>query len=271
MSNAHPGIPLSDPAAVIHPDARIAPTAEIGRCAIIEAGAVIGEGTHIGARSRIYTGTTIGADCRIGDFAVIGAPPQSISFDLSIPTFVEIGDGTEVDNFATIHRGTTESYRTRIGNRCRIRGYAHVAHDSRIGNDVTIGSRVQLGGHVQIDDHSVLEAGLPLHQFTRIGKYCRLESGARKDIPPFALYVGRAGDFDGVVGGVNRAALEAGGFSAEAIGAIERAYEIMYESGLNVTQAAEAIARELAGSPEAGEIASFLAGSKRGLVRGGMR
>ncbi len=262
---------LLHPTAVIDPEARISPTARVGPFSIIEKNVTIGDGTEIGARCRLYAGTTIGARCRIGDFAVIGAPPQSISFDLSVPTFVEIGDGTEVGEYASIHRATTESYHTRIGRECRIRAYAHVAHDGHLGHAVILGERVQLGGHVQIDDHAELAPGLPVHQFTRIGRCSRLESGARKDVPPFALYVGRAGDFDGVVEGVNWEGLERGGFGAEALGAIERAYDILYDSGMNISQAAEAIARELAASPEAAEIAAFLAASKRGLARGGKR
>lgn len=260
---------LLDPTAVIHRDAHVSPTARVGPCSIIERQTAIGDGAEIGARCRIYAGTTIGAGCRIGDFAVIGAPPQSVSFDTSVQTFVEIGDGTLVGDFASIHRGTTESYHTRIGRECRILSYAHVAHDNQIGHGVTIGERVQLGGHVHIEDHSAIAPGQPVHQFTRIGRFCLLESGARKDVPPFALYVGRAGDFDGVVEGVNRQGLEAGGFSGEAVRAIERAYEILYDSGLNISQASETIVRELGGSTEANEIAAFLAASKRGLVRGG--
>jgi UDP-N-acetylglucosamine acyltransferase len=65
--------------------------------------------------------------------------------------------------------------------------------------------------------------------------------------------------------------MEDAGFSPETIGAIERAYEILLDSGLNTTQAAQAIGTELAGSPEAAEIVAFLAGSKRGLARGGKR
>jgi UDP-N-acetylglucosamine acyltransferase len=136
---------------------------------------------------------------------------------------------------------------------------------------VTIGARTQLGGHVEIGDHSIIVEGTALHQFTRIGRLCCLESGARKDIPPFALYVGREGDFDGTVAGANRKGMEDAGFSPKTIGAIERASEILLDSGLNTTQAAQAIGTELAGSPEAAEIVAFLAGSKRGLARGGKR
>ncbi len=68
------------------------------------------------------------------------------------------------------------------------------------------------------------------------------------------------------VSGINRVGLRRSGFSQETRRAIQAAYELLYRSGLNTTQALT----ELRGKfhfPEIAHLIEFIAGSKRGLCR----
>jgi UDP-N-acetylglucosamine acyltransferase len=71
----------------------------------------------------------------------------------------------------------------------------------------------------------------------------------------------------GVILGINTVGLRRAGFSAAAREEIKQAYKLLYRSGLNVTQALEAIEQEL--SDEAvRHLANFIKESKRGICDG---
>ena len=84
-----------------------------------------------------------------------------------------------------------------------------------------------------------------------------------KDIPPFIT----AGRSPTRYEGLNVIGLRRRGFSDETIGAIHDIYRYLYQKGMNVTQAVEAIRNELPDSPERSQILTFVETSKRGIVR----
>jgi UDP-N-acetylglucosamine acyltransferase len=63
---------------------------------------------------------------------------------------------------------------------------------------------------------------------------------------------------------VNTLGLERRGFDPERIAGIERAFRLLQRSGLNTTQALEAI-RENVEGPDAGVIVDFIEKSERGV------
>lgn len=63
------GLPRSRWRAVIHPDARVSPTARIEEGAIVLAGAVIGPNAWVGRHAIINIGALIDHDVRVGAFA----------------------------------------------------------------------------------------------------------------------------------------------------------------------------------------------------------
>ena len=87
-----------------------------------------------------------------------------------------------------------------------------------------------------------------------------------KDIPPFVL-VGREPI---VFMGLNVVGLRRRGFTSEQINSIQEIYRYIYQTGNNVSQAAEKIEKELPETAERNQILEFIRISSRGIVRGNM-
>lgn len=250
--------------AIIEDGAGIGADVEVGAYSIVERGAVLGAGTRVGAHARIFSGTRIGDRCIVHDTAAIGGTPQALAFDASIPTTLEIGDETEFFECCTVHRGTTESYTTRIGSRCRFHACTHVAHDAQIGDDVVFENFAGVAGHVHVGNHAIIRYGAAVHQFTHIGAYCDIGSWLTKDIPPFLRYR----DSERKLLSLNADVLRSHGWPERSLEEVRSAYRILYESGLNVSQAVAEIASRMPDSHPAADILAFIATIRRGLAVG---
>jgi UDP-N-acetylglucosamine acyltransferase len=254
----------------IHPQAIVDSTAElgdgtnVGPFAIIEGKVKIGAGASIGAHAIIACGSTIGDYCKISPGAVIGTAPQDLKFK-DEETFVTIGNHTVVREYATINRATTHSYYTRVGDRCLIMAYAHIAHDCHIGNQVIIANAVNMAGHVIIGDYAGIGGMTAIHQFIHIGEHCFIGGGLRvsNDIPPYILAMGEPMKF----GGLNKIGLKRRGFSDQELSLIKSAYKIIYRENLTVSEAIAKIENTLDIIPRIQKIIDFLKGSERGIVR----
>jgi UDP-N-acetylglucosamine acyltransferase len=254
----------------------------------VDAKASIGRGVEIGPFCVIGPDITIGDDCRIqahailegtvnvgnrnlvGHGAVIGAPPQDLSFDPQRKTGVEIGDDNVIREYCTIHRGTVNDSFTRIGNNNFLMVAAHIGHNCSIGNKVIIANNCLLAGYVSVDDGAFLGGGCTFHQFMRIGRLVMVQGSSAfgKDIPPFVMAAERNAVF-----GLNVLGLRRAGFSAAERNEIKTVFRLIYTSGLNLTQALEKAASMKLGPP-AREFVEFVATAKkqRGLCpykRGG--
>jgi UDP-N-acetylglucosamine acyltransferase len=254
-----------DQRAVVHPRAELGNGVRIDPFAIVEEGAVIGDGTHVMPHAFIGTGARIGRDCRIHMGAVVGHAPQDLKYK-NEPTTCEVGDRTVVREYATLHRGTHETMRTVIGSDGFFMAYSHVAHDCRIGNKVILANCVALAGHVTLEDHVIIGGLTPVHQFVSIGCHAMVGggSGIGKDVPPYSLVGSRPTVWEGL----NSIGLRRRGFAKETIEAVDRAYHLIYRSGLNTTQALERIRSdaELMAVAEVQKVFDFVAASKRGIV-----
>ena len=87
---------------------------------------------------------------------------------------------------------------------------------------------------------------------------------AAKDIPPYI----RSGREPMVFEGFNSVGLRRRGFNREAIDLIDKAYILIYQSNLNVSQAVMRVKQELEQTPEIQNILNFIASSKRGIIPG---
>jgi UDP-N-acetylglucosamine acyltransferase len=254
-----------DSRAAVSPNAQLGANVSIGPFTIVEDGAVIGDGTRIAANALIATGARIGKDCTIHHGAVIGHTPQDLKY-ADEPSTCEIGDRTVVREYATLHRGTGEGGRTVIGADCFLMGYVHIAHDCEVGSQVIMSNAAMLAGHTVVEDWVIIGGITPVHQFTRIGCHAMIGGGVRvpKDVPPYCL----ASNHPLVFEGLNSIGLRRRGFTREAISALDRAYEIIYRSGKNVSQALDAIAGDAAlmAFPEVVHVVEFIRGSKRGII-----
>jgi UDP-N-acetylglucosamine acyltransferase len=92
-----------------------------------------------------------------------------------------------------------------------------------------------------------------------------IQGGCRfsKDIPPYII----AGREPISYAGINLIGLRRRGFSNETIENIHNAYRIIYQSGLNTTEALLKIEEELPKCKEIDYIVDFIRSSERGIIR----
>ncbi|MEP7234289.1 MAG: acyl-ACP--UDP-N-acetylglucosamine O-acyltransferase [Ignavibacteriota bacterium] len=262
------------PTAIIDPKAQFGTDVQVGPYAIIEGDVIIGDRTQVHHHAFIADGARIGADCIVHHSAVVANTPQDLKFKGEEKTFAEIGDGSTIREFATIHRATIHSGKyaagthdsvTRIGKNCLIMAYAHVAHDCLVGDNVILSNSAQLGGHVSVESFAIIGGLTGLHQFSQIGGYSMVGGGLMitKDIPPYSLI----GDQPARFGGINRIGLERKGFTPEKIEAIRKAYKCIYYSGMNVADGLSAIENDPdLQIAEVTRIVEFIRGSDRGII-----
>ncbi|MDY0079137.1 MAG: acyl-ACP--UDP-N-acetylglucosamine O-acyltransferase [Ignavibacteriaceae bacterium] len=249
--------------AIVSPKAIIGENVSIAPFAVIYDDVEIGDNSSIGPHSVIYDGARIGKNVIIYQGASIAHVCQDLKFKPE-PTICAVGDNTTIHEFVTLHRGSNETKRTLIGSNVLLMAYAHVAHDCVVGDNCILANGVQIGGFGEVDDWAIIGGCTPIHQFCKVGKHCMVGGAFRvvKDVPPFIL----AGEEPLKYAGLNSIGLRRRGFTPQQIDNIKKAYHIIYDSGLNVSQAKEKIAAEMSGSSEAQEILSFLNRCKRGII-----
>ncbi len=252
-----------DSHAVVSPKAQLGENVSVGPFTIIEDDVVIGAGTTIGSHVLIANGSRIGKECRIHHGAVLGTNPQDLKFHGEIST-LEIGDHTTIREYATLNRGTHARGKTTVGNHCYIMAYAHVAHDCSVGNHVILANAVNMAGHVVIEDYVVVGGLVAIHQFERIGKHAMIGGGFRatKDVPPFVL----AGQEPLSFNGLNIVGLKRRNFTQQTIDLLDKVYQVVYNSSLNVTQALEKIKNEMEMTEDVRHVVEFIEKSKRGII-----
>ena len=250
--------------AFVHPNAEIGKNVTIDAFAYIDENVVIGDGTHIYPHATVLSGARIGKNCNIFPGAVISAIPQDLKF-VGEDTTAVIGDNTTIRECVTINRGTASKGPTIVGNHCLIMAYAHVAHDCKLGDRIILGNTTQLAGEVVVDDWAIVSGGTLVHQFCHLGAHIMVQGGSKitKDIPPYMM-VGR--EPLGYMG-LNIVGLRRRGFIAEQMNAIQESYRYVYLSGLNTTQALEAIEKNIPVSKEREDIVSFIKSSERGIIK----
>jgi UDP-N-acetylglucosamine acyltransferase len=250
--------------AIIHEDAKLADRVKVGPYSIINQGAEIGAGTEIGSHVLIDSKTRIGKNCKIHHGAVLGTLPQDLKFK-GEDTFVTIGDGTVIREYATINRGTEYRGKTVLGKNCLIMIYAHLAHDCLLGDHVILANSVNVGGHVEIGDWAIIGGVVPIHQFVKIGAHAIVGGGFRvqKDVCPYALVAG----YPLKTVGLNRIGLQRRGFPEKTMQILEKTFRILFKSKLNTTQAVEKIKSEVELILEVQTVLDFIAKSDRGIIK----
>ncbi len=253
------------PLAFIHPDAKIGPNVVIEPFVTIDKNVEIGEGTRIGSNATILDGARIGKNCTIFPGAVISAVPQDLKFQ-GEESLAIVGDNTTIREYVTINRGTKAKGKTVVGSDCLLMAYVHVAHDCVIGDRVILVNSVQVAGEVVIDDWAIIGGISAIHQFVHVGSHVMVSGGSlvSKDIPPYV----KAGRDPLSYAGVNSIGLRRRNFNNDQIRDIQNIYRVLFQRGLNYTQAVERIEAELPASKERDEIILFVRNSKRGIIKG---
>ncbi|MDB6148820.1 MAG: Acyl-[acyl-carrier-protein]--UDP-N-acetylglucosamine O-acyltransferase [Chthoniobacter sp.] len=222
------------PTAIIDPAAQLGNDVTIGPYAVIEGPATIGDRTTIQAHAVISGRVTMGVENVIGYGAIIGAEPQDLAFRPEVESEVRIGDGNRIREYCTIHRGTSSGSVTVVGSQCFLMAGAHLAHNVRLGDRVILANNTLLGGYVNVDDRVFVGGGCVFHQHIRIGRLAICQGGSMfsKNIPPFVIAAERNG-----IAGLNAVGLRRADMTPAARVEIKAAFDLLYRSGKNVSQA----------------------------------
>jgi UDP-N-acetylglucosamine acyltransferase len=236
--------------AIIDPTARLGEGVEVGPFTIIGPNVIVGDRTVIGPHVTLERNVTLGSDVFIGQGTILGGAPQDLKYQGG-ETAVRVGDRTIIREYVTVNRGSARDGQTVIGEDCFLMSYVHIAHDCVVFDHVTIVNGTQMAGHVTIQDHVILSGLVVIHQFCTVGSYAFVAGGAGvlQDIPPYTKALERK------LYGLNSVGLQRAGFSTETVQALKRAYRLVFNSKLNLTQA---IARARAELPMLDEVKHFL-------------
>lgn len=236
----------------------------ISPLAFVSPKAKIGKNVTIDAFAYIDDNVIIGDNCHIFPSAVIGAVPQDLKYQ-GEETWTIIGDNCVLREYVTVHRGTASKGKTVVGNNNLIMAYCHIAHDCILHDNIIMSNCTQLAGEVEVDDYAIIGGGTLVHQFSHIGGHSMIQGGSKvnKDVPPYVVVAREPIAFFGI----NSIGLNRRGFTPEQIHTIQEAYRILYNSGLNTTQALEKIEATLPQSIERDAILTFIRTSSRGIVR----
>jgi len=253
------------PTAIIDADAEIGPDVAIGPYAIVRGNVTIGAGTEIGPYTIIDEYVHVGPDCRIFQYASIGAAPQDLKYH-GEKTYLKIGRGTIIREFATINRGTAfgGGY-TEVGEENYLMAYTHIAHDCKTGKQVILANNATLAGHIELGDNVTVGGLVAIHQFVKIGDHAYIggKSAVVKDIPPYVI---AAGD-RATLHGLNNVGLKRKAFSKSTLRSLKKAYRIVFRIGLTVKQASERVRAEVEQVPEVVNFIQFIERSSRGVTR----
>jgi UDP-N-acetylglucosamine acyltransferase len=253
------------PTAIVDPKAELGNDVQVGPYAIIREDVSIGSGSEVGSHAVIEPFVSIGRDCRIFQFASIGATPQSLKFE-GEKTYVKIGRGTVIREFVTIHRGTGFGGGiTEIGEQNFLMAYTHIAHDCKTGRMVVMANNATLAGHITIGDYATVGGLTAIHQFVKVGDYAFIggKSAVVKDIPPFVIAAGDRARLHGM----NTVGLKRHGFTQNTINELKKVYRIIFRIGLTRNEALERVKAEVEQIPEVVKFLEFILSSQRGITR----
>ncbi len=256
---------MISPFADVSPKSKIGKNVTIDSYAIIKDDVIIGDNCHIHSHAIIYPDTTIGNDCQIFPGAIIGIVSQDLKYN-GEKAITIIGNNTIIREYATIHKGTADRMQTKVGDNCLVMAYVHIAHDCIIGNNVILANNVGLSGHITIEDYAIIEGFTGIQQFSTIGTHSFVAafSVIRKNVPPFIRVARDPLQYIGV----NSIGLSRRGFDQDTIHHIEDIYRLIFVRGLNMTNALEAIEKEIPETKIRKQITEFIKNSKDGIVKG---
>ncbi len=249
------------PTAIVSPEAELGEGVVIGPMALVEGKVKIGAGCVIKGRAHLCGPLTLGCGNIVFSGAILGEQPQHLKF-AGEPTSVLIGNHNTFRENVTIHRGTSVTGTTIVGDHNYLMAGSHVAHDCVVGNRCILANNALLGGHCVLGDNVFLSGNSAVHQFCRVGRLSLLSGcgTTSKDIPPFVIQH----DFNVVVG-VNVVGLRRAGFSSVQINGIRRAFHILFRDRLPLAQALIQAEAELGQIDTVRELIEFVRTAPRGV------
>jgi UDP-N-acetylglucosamine acyltransferase len=246
--------------AIIHPQAQVDASVDVGPYAIIDAAVVVGPHCRVGPQVHLTGHTTIGSHNRFHTGAVIGDAPQDLKYQ-DEPTRLRIGDHNVFREHVTVHRSNKLSDDTALGSHNFLMAHCHVGHNVILGDHVIIANGALLAGHVTVGDRVFISGNCLIHQFVRVGTLALMQGGAAisKDLPPFTVARG-----DNGICGLNTVGLRRAGLPSAVRLELKRLYHFLFRSRQNLAAALEQARSECA-SDASRSLVEFLSGSKRGV------
>ncbi len=250
--------------AIVDSKAEIDPTADIGPNVVIEGEVRIGPNTKVYPSVYISGWVTIGANCQIHPGALLGHLPQDFHFT-GERTYLEIGDGTVIREFASVHRGTQPESKTVVEPNCMLMAHSHVGHNCILDEGVTLINGVLLAGHVEVGARAVISGNSVVHQFVRIGELAMIGGLTRvtMDVPPFFMVA-----HDSECVGVNSVGMRRRGFDQAERTEIRQAHRTLYRSGKLFRDAVATLAEQVKTEPGKRLVAFLQSEGKRGICGG---
>jgi len=250
--------------AIVGDQVKLGDNVTIGAYSVIDGPVTLGNDVIIGAHCVIEGDTVIGHGCQFYTGAVIGSPPQDRKHQKKDKVFLNIGANNVFREYLTVNPGTIEGgATTSIGDNNLFMACCHVAHDCHIGNDCVLANYVGLSGHVTIEDRAVIGGLTGVHQYARVG-YLSMIGGCSKvnqDVPPFSLVDGNPA----TLRGLNIVGLKRADFPTDVQRSLHHAFKILFNSGLNRSNALLQVKEQLNGLPEIHRVIEFIQTSKRGI------
>ena len=252
------------PSSIIDPGSNLGEDITVGPFSVIGPNVKMGRGTVIGSHVLIEANTKIGEKCKIFHGASIGGEPQIMNFE-DVSSSVEIGDGTVVREYATIHRSGFKDGVTRVGKNCLLMAYSHLGHDCELGDQVVVVNGTGLSGHVIVENQAFISGLVGIHQFVRIGRNAMVGgmAGVNQDVLPFSTVEGTPARLLSV----NAVGLKRANFKPNVRAAIKKAFKIISSTDLNTTQAVEKISSEVEMCDEINYLLDFIKNSTRGITK----
>jgi len=213
--------------------------------AYVDEGAKVGRGTRIWHFCHVMAGAEIGENCTLGQ-------------NVFVAKGVRIGNGVKIQNNVSVYEGVVLEDDVFVGPSAVFTNVRNPRSPfPRNRPEDYLPTRVKRGA--TIGANATIVCGVTL------GEWCFVAAGAvvTKDVPPYALLSGNPAK----IYGVNIVGLRRNGLTPEVRMEIQRAYKILYRSGLNVSQAIEEMERQLSGTEEVEHILRFLRNAERGICR----
>ncbi|MGI9323415.1 MAG: acyl-ACP--UDP-N-acetylglucosamine O-acyltransferase [Pseudomonadales bacterium] len=254
-----------DKHAVVHKDADIGDGSSIGPFCTIAANARIGANTRLRSHVVVEPHTSIGENCDVFPYVTLGMQSQDLKYVPGTTTHTEIGNRNIIREFVSIHSGTEEGSRTRIGDDCALLAHSHVAHNCTVGNHVIMSHSAIIGGHVTLDDYANIGGLSAIHQFCHVGRAAMLAGMCRatQDVLPFTI----ADGFPARMRVINKVGMERAGYSVAEVAEVRKAFRMLFMQELRLEDAVQEVEEAFPKSKNIKLLIEAVNSSQRGLAR----
>lgn len=252
--------------AIVHPEARVDASVEVGPYCMIGPHVRIGEGTVLKSHVVVEGWTEIGESNVVFPFAVLGAVPQDLKYK-GEPTRLVIGNHNTIRESVTLNLGTVQGGGvTSIGDHNLLMAYVHLGHDCHVGNHSILANSVGLAGHVTVEDYAIVSGMAGVSQYVRIGAHAYVggQSGCERDVPPFSIAIGSR---PCRLKGANIVGLRRRGLDSESIRVINEVIKLWAREDVNKEQCLLEIESQYGERAEVQRFVQFIRESEIGVVR----